>query len=127
MSLNEILIRNCVCEWYGVATMPMTIQTREAEIDAFEKENDYIPPMLWEFVNHPARQVFRWLRDPCCVDFVVWNPASQSFRMVQDLCFKDAYPEETEWHKAVLEIVKDPKREVWIVTHFLDDLPSTPV
>lgn len=122
-SLNERLIRTCVSEWYGVPSMPMSILTREAEIDAFEKEHDYIPPDMWQFVNHPLRQVFRWLRDPCCVDIVVWNEASASHRMVQDLCFKDAYPSDAEWHRAILEIVKDPKREVWIVTHE-DDHPS---
>jgi hypothetical protein len=51
------------------------------------------------------------------VDIVVWNPPSRSFRMVQDLRFKDAYPNETEWHKAVLEVLKDPEIRVWIVMH----------
>jgi hypothetical protein len=124
MSRSTQQIRNVVREWYDVSWMPLVLQTREEEIEEFEKDHDYIPPEMWQFVNHPQRQVFRWLRDPCCVDIVVWNPASASYRMVQDLCFKDAYPGDAEWHKAILTIVKDPQLEVWIVTHALDDLPS---
>jgi hypothetical protein len=123
MSRSTQQIRNVVREWYDVSWMPLVLQTREEEIEEFEKDHDYIPPEMWQFVNHPQRQVFRWLRDPCCVDIVVWNPASASYRMVQDLCFKDAYPGDAEWHRAILTIVKDPQLEVWIVTHG-DDHPS---
>ena len=80
---------------------------------------------LWIVIASFVWGLVRWLRDPCCVDFVVWNEPSGSYRMVQDLCFKDAYPEAADWHKAVLEIVRDPTREVWVVTHE-DGHPSSP-
>jgi hypothetical protein len=51
------------------------------------------------------------------VDIVVWDKASQSFRMVQDVCFKDAYANETEWHTAVLDILKDKTISSWFVFH----------
>ena len=107
-------IRSVVLEWYGLRTAEMVVMTREEEIEEFESENDYIPPALWEFVNHPARQVFRWSRDGD-MEFVVWCPESKSYRMVQDLCFKDAYPDARAWNQAILEIVRDPAREVYVV------------
>lgn len=126
LKATKHLIRQVVLEWYGLLTMPMTILTREEEVEEFEKEHDYIPPELWRFVNHPARQMFRWLKDPCCFDLVIWNKPSQSFRMIQDVCFKDAYPTHEEWRDAILAMLKDPAVEVWVVLHDEDDHPSSP-
>lgn len=106
-------IRSVVCEWYGLHTMPLTIQTREEEMDAFETEHSYISRDLWVFVNHAARVVFRWSRDTD-IDLVVW---SGDYRMIQDVCFKDAYEDATAWNEAVLAIVRDPTQKVWVVSH----------
>ena len=125
-------IRSTVRTWYDVPWMPMTIQSREQEIDDFERRHRYIPPHVFAFVNHHARQFHRWARSEDCLDFVVWNPSSGSYRMAQDLCFRDAYPDVTAWHKAILELISDPQREVWIVVHdpepsrSEDDHPSSP-
>ena len=107
-------IRQVVLDWYGLKTAEMVVMTREEEIEEFENENDYISPFLWEFVNHHARQVFRWSRDGD-MEFVVWCPESQSYRMIQDLCFKDSYPDARAWNQAILDIVRDPAREVYVV------------
>jgi hypothetical protein len=109
-------LRATVASWYGMDDMPMTVWTREEEIERFEAEHAEVFPELWDLVNHSVRQVRMWAKHDW-VDIVVWNPPSRSFRMVQDLRFKDAYPNETEWHKAVLEVLKDPELRVWIVMH----------
>jgi len=109
-------LRSTVTGWYGLVTMPMTVWTREEEIERFEAEHPEIPVELWEYVNHPVRQVRMWAKHDW-VDIVVWNKPSQSFRMVQDLCFKDTYANETEWHMAVLEILKDKTISSWFVFH----------
>ncbi len=105
-----------VADWYGLDTMPMTVWTREEEIERFEAEHSEVFPELWDLVNHPVRQVRMWAKHDW-VDIVVWNEATQTLRMIQDICFKDAYPNETEWHKAVLEVLKDATMKVWIVFH----------
>ncbi len=109
-------LRATVTSWYGLVTMPMTIWTREEEIDRFEAEHVEVSADLWEYVNHPVRQVRMWAKHDW-VDIVVWNKSSQSFRMIQDIRFKDAYPSETEWHMAILEVLKDKDTAVWFVFH----------
>jgi len=37
--------------------------------------------------------------------------------MIQDIRFKDAYPSETEWHMAILEVLKDKDLSIWFVFH----------
>ena len=109
-------LRNTVASWYGMLTMPMRIVSREDEVEQFEAEHIEVPVELWELVNHPLRQMRMWAKHDW-IDIVVWNEPSQSFRMIQDICFKDAYANEFEWHKAVLEIVKDETKKVWFVFH----------
>lgn len=109
-------LRATVTGWYGLVTMPMRIMSREDEIDHFEAEHIEVPVELWEYVNHPIRQVRMWAKHDW-VDIVVWNKPSQSFRMVQDVCFKDSYATEIEWHTAVLEILKDKDISVWFCFH----------
>jgi hypothetical protein len=109
-------LRATVTGWYGLVTMPMRIVSREDEIDEIEREHIEIPVELWEYVNHPVRQVRMWAKHDW-VDIVVWNKSSQSFRMIQDIRFKDAYATETEWHTAVLEVLKDKEVSVWFVFH----------
>lgn len=113
---SKSLIRQVVCEWYGLLTMPMAIHTREEEQDWYETEHSYINRDMWMFVNHSARLVFRWSKD-ADIDLVVWNEASGSYRMIQDVCFKDAYPDAIAWNRAVMAIVSDPAAEVWVVSH----------
>ena len=110
------LIRALVCEHYGVRGMPMTVLLREDEIAAFESEHPEVPPMLWEFVNHNIRLVRMWSRLDPCVDLVVWCPNTESYKLVQDVCFKDAYPDAAPWSRAVFELIK-ANSEVWVVTH----------
>lgn len=107
-----------VADWYGMppSQMPMTIVSREEEIEDFEREHPEIPVGLWEWVNHPVRQTFLWARRPD-VDIVVWCEESQSVKLVQDICFKDAYPDDVAWRNAIRDLVGDPKRKVWIVFH----------
>ena len=111
-------LKAVVADWYGLPPhqMPMVVKTREEEIDDFEAEHPEMPAMLWEYVNHPVRQTMLWARRDD-VDIVVWSKRSQSFKLVQDIRFKDAYPDETAWRQAILEVVKDPEEAVWIVTH----------
>ena len=122
----QVLIRQVVCQWYGVIRMPMVVQTREAEVEEFEYTHSYIPPNVRPFINHHARLFDRWARSSECLDIVIWNKPSQSYRMAQDLYFKDAYPNTVAWHQAILEMIQDPTLEVWVVTHDEDDLPSNP-
>ena len=105
-----------VAEWYGLDTMPVRVVTREQEIEEFEEEHPEVSPELWELVNHPVRQVRMWAKHDW-VDIVVWSKTSQSYRMVQDIRFKDAYPSETAWREAILEVLKDRTMDVWFVFH----------
>lgn len=107
-----------VADWYGLLPhqMPMRIETREQEVEAFEQEHPEVPDCLWEFVNHPVRQVLMWSRRDD-LDIVVWNEPSQSMKLIQDVCFKDAYPDDRAWRQAILEIVKDETKKVWFVWH----------
>ena len=111
-------LRSIVADWYGLLAhqMPMRIETREEEVEAFEREHPEVPMVLWEFVNHPIRQVLMWFRRSD-VDIVVWNEPSQSMKLVQDLCFKDAYADDKAWRQAILEVLKDESKKVWFVFH----------
>lgn len=111
-------MRAVVADWYGLtpSQMPMVIWSREEEIERYEADHPEVPVVMWEWVNHPVRQVFLWARRSD-VDIVVWDEQSQSMKLVQDLCFKDSYVDDVAWRNAVLEIVKDPTRKVWIVFH----------
>ena len=112
------LIASRVADWYGLTPekMPVIVMTREEEIAEFEHDHPELAPMLWEYVNHPVRQTMMWARRDD-VDIVVWSSQSQSHRMVQDIRFRDAYPDEAAWRQAILEVVKDPAMKVWIVFH----------
>ena len=110
-------IRALIAEWYGLTEMPMQVLTREDEIAEFEAEHPEVPSVLWEYVNHSVRLVRMWAKVDLCIEIVVWCPESQSHRLVQDICFKDAYPDVVEWYKAIAEIVRDPSRKVWVVRH----------
>ena len=111
-------LKAIVADWYGLLPhkMPMRVVTREDEIEAFEQEHIEVPVELWELVNHSIRQMRMWAKHDW-IDVVIWSEASQSFKLVQDVCFRDAYETETEWHKAVLEILKDKEKKVWFVFH----------
>jgi hypothetical protein len=111
-------LKAVVADWYGLPPhqMPMVVKTREEELDDFEADHPELAPMLWEFVNHPVRQTMLWARRDD-VDIVVWSSQSQSFKLVQDIRFKDAYPDEASWRQAILEVVKDKEMKVWIVFH----------
>jgi hypothetical protein len=111
-------LKAVVADWYGLLPhqMPMTVWTREEEVERFEAEHSEVFPELWDLVNHPIRQVRMWAKHDW-IDIVVWSKRSQSFKLVQDICFKDAYPDETAWRQAILEVVKDPEEAVWVVFH----------
>jgi hypothetical protein len=89
---------------------------REDEIGMYETEHSEVMPALWEFVDHNRRIVRMWARLDPCVDLVVWCPNTESYKLVQDLCFKDAYPDAATWTRAVLELIR-VSPEVWVVTH----------
>jgi hypothetical protein len=110
-------MRNAVSEWYGMTTpMALRIESRDEEIAAYEAEHPEVPSVLWEYVNHPLRQLRMWAKHPH-VDLLVWNSSSQSFRLIQDIRFKDAYPDVEAWHAAVLEVLRSPTMQVWVVFH----------
>ena len=111
-------LKAVVADWYGLQShqMPMRVMTREEEIDGFITDHPEMPFWAWEAVNHSVRQVFLWLRRPD-VDILVWCPESESPKMAQDVCFKDAYPDDASWHNAMRDLIADPKRKVWIVFH----------
>lgn len=117
-------IRALVCEWYGVRRMSMRIVSREQEIEEFENTHIEVPPCLWEYVNHTVRIVRMWARPELCLDIVVWDEISQSHRLVQDLVFKDAYPDIVTWYSAIADRVKTSEK-VWIVVHDEDDQVRT--
>jgi len=113
---TSTLIRRLVAEHYGVRGMPMRVLLREDEIVAFEADHPEVPPMLWELVNHHVRLIRMWARPDLCVDIVVWCDNTQSYQLVQDIVFRDAYPDAETWHRAVFELVK-ASSEVYVVTH----------
>lgn len=113
---DTAVIRALVREWYGLLEMPLRIVTKEEEIEEFEAEHPEVPVCLWEYVNHTVRLVRMWAKPELCVDIVVWDETSQSHRMVQDVCFKDAYPEVLAWYQAVADLVKRSAK-VWVVFH----------
>jgi hypothetical protein len=110
-------IKAVVAEWYGLppSQMPMLVLTREQERESFETDHPEIPSWCWAAVNHAARQTFLWTRRPD-VDLVVWNHARGGYCLIQDLCFKDAYPDETAWWAAVQKEVTE-RSQVWVVFH----------
>lgn len=107
-----------VAEWYGLLPhqMPMRILTREEEIDGFVGDHPELPEWALEALNHSVRQVFLWLRRPD-VDILIWDDATQAVRLIQDICFKDAYETHEAWRDAVLALVRDPARRIWICFH----------
>jgi len=109
-------IRALVSEWYGLQDMPMRIVTREDEIEQFEADHPEVPACLWEYVNHTVRIVRMWAKPELNIDIVVWDATSQSHRLVQDVCFKDAYPDVMAWYQAVAALVKATET-CWIVFH----------
>lgn len=117
------VIRSLVAAHYGVRGMPMRVLKKADEVLAFEAEHPEVPPMLWEFVNHDIRLVRMWARADLCLDLVVFHAETQTYQMIQDVCFVDAYPDATAWHRAVFDLVK-ANPDVWVVTHG-DDLPSS--
>lgn len=111
-------IRTLVCDWYGVHDLPMTLQSREDEINEFQSTHWYIPADWWSVVNHASRHVLLWARDSTdCLDLVVWDTDLQTYRLLQEVCFKDAYPTTTEWYCALQQILQDPTKKVWFVRH----------
>jgi len=110
-------IKAVVAEWYGLSPeqMPMRILTREEEREEFEADHPEIPSWCWEAVSHPARQTFLWVRRPD-VDLVIWNHARGNYCLIQDLCFKDNYPDEKAWWAAVQKEVTE-RSQVWFVFH----------
>jgi hypothetical protein len=111
-------MRAVIADWYGMpaSQMPMRIQTREEEIEAFEADHPEVPACLWEYVNHPVRQTLLWAKRPD-VDILVWDERTMTAKLVQDICFKDAYPDDVAWRNAVRDLVGDKDRKVWIVFH----------
>lgn len=112
-------IRRLVAEHYGVRGMPMSVMLREDEISVYEANHPEVAPQLWEFVNHHVRLMRMWTRIDMCVDIVVWDENTQSYRLVQDIIFKDAYPDAESWHDAVDRLVKSAE-EVYVVNHCED-------
>ena len=111
----QYAIRAVVCEWYGTDYLPVRVITRGQEIDEYEFRHQEVPPNLWEFVDHPARQLYMWRQHDPCVDIVIKR--EDKFHMIQDVCFKDAYPTAVEWWLAVKAILEDYKEDVWFVFH----------
>jgi hypothetical protein len=118
------IIRALVSEFYGLRGMPMLVRKKEDEIDAYETDHPEVPPELWDFVQHDLRLVRMWARPELNVELIVWVPNSESYRLVQDVCFRDAYPDAATWHRAVLALIQ-ASSEVWVVQHG-DDLQATP-
>lgn len=123
MSQPSSIIRALVATHYGVRGMPMRVLKKADEVLAFEADHPEVPPMLWEFVNHDIRLVRMWARVDLNVELVVWCDNTQSYAMVQDVCFRDGYPDAETWHRAVFNLVK-ASPELWVVTHG-DDLQSS--
>ena len=122
MDRQRSLVSVAVCEWYGMERMPLRVLTREEEMEEFMELNPFLPECVWDCVNHDARLVFRWARDPVGMEIVVWNEESMSYRMIQDLCFKDSYETSVEWYLAIQKRIRGAKG-VWVVFHG-DDEPS---
>lgn len=110
-------IKAVVAEWYGLPPeqMPMIVMTRDEEREQFETDHPEIPAWCWEAVNHAARQTFLWVRHPG-LDLVVWDTAQGNYRLIQDLVFKDNYPDEKAWWAAVQKEVTE-RSQVWFVFH----------
>ena len=111
-------IKAVVAEWYGLPPhqMRLRVMTREEEAESFEADHPEIPAWCWDAVSHPARQLFMWVRRPEFVDIVVFNTATLSYCVIQDLVFKDAYPDEKAWWAAIRKEL-DERSHVWFVFH----------
>ena len=117
-------IRALVSEFYGVRGMPMSVMKMEDEVASYEADHPEVPPFLWQFVNHDVRLVGMWARPELNVELVVWVSNTESYCLVQDVCFRDAYPDAATWHRAILELIRTSS-EVYVVTHG-DDHQATP-
>lgn len=106
-------LKTVVAEWYGVPNMPMHVLTREEEIEAFQRSLPDVPDVLWDLVSHDARLLRRWACDDC-FDLVIWDG---TFKLVQDVCFKEAYPDDVAWRKAIFDLIHTPGQKVWCVLH----------
>ena len=111
-------VRRVVCQWYGLATMPLTVLTREEEAERFERNHPEIPPLMWEFISHRKRQAFLWSRRDD-VDVVV--RVGDDYKLIQDLYFKDAFDSDKEWRQKCQEEI-EYCQEAYVVFHDGDDL-----
>lgn len=109
-------IREIVREHYGVPNMPVIVLKRRDEIAVYEATHTEVDPRLWEFVNHDLRLLREWACLQPCIDLIVWHENTQEWRFVQDICFKDAYPTEQEWHEAIYQLIKG-REDMYIVLH----------
>lgn len=105
-----------VKDWYGTDHLRLRVQRIEDEIADFETEHSEVPSFLWRFVNHYTRIVHKWSRVDLCVELVVFDEDSQSHKLVQDVCFKDAYPNDVVWRTAIRDLIESSQR-VWVVEH----------
>lgn len=108
-------IRKAVNEWYGTPCLRMRIMTREQEIEQYEREHSEVPPHLWAFVSHPSRLLFMWIKPEPQMDIIIKRDGQ--YHMVQDIYFKDSFPEVKDWWNKVREVLEDPKEEVWFAFH----------
>lgn len=99
---------------YGMA-LPIRVLSREDQIRIFEEENkELFPCWCWDYINKNTHLMLLWIQSQICVDLIVrWNG---NLKFVQDVCFKDAYPNMRAWHMAVKELL-DESDEVWVVFH----------
>jgi len=109
------IIRQMIDEWYGMR-MPAVFVTVEQDIEEYQAEYPEVPQEFWTHFSHATRLMSKWIRD-ADMDFVVWNEESKSYRLVQDVCFRDSYPSDSDWHKAVQAMIADPSRKCLIVTY----------
>lgn len=95
--------------------LPIRVLSREDQIQIFEEENrDLFPCWCWDYINKNTHLMLLWIQSHICVDLVVrWDG---ELRFVQDICFKDAYKNQREWHTAIKELLDD-SNEVWVVFH----------
>lgn len=94
-------IQDLINTWYGM-TLPVMIQSREEEIEDFQRNHEEVPQELWEFVSHPIRHLRMWARE--CIDIVIWY--DDRWRLIQDVVFKDAYESDVAWRAAILDVLK---------------------
>lgn len=94
-------IRKLIQEHYGMC-LPITVMRLDDELQCCSC--DY-------------KRVLRdWTALMPMIDLVVWDEQSYSYRLVQDVCFRDAYTNEADWHKAILDLITNNPL-VWVVKH----------